>query len=243
MTTCLVVQHLAAESAYTIAEALEGAGVRVDVCRTDLGDPVPGDASGLDALVVMGGPMSAQSDDAFPTRRAEVSLLADAVRSGLPTLGVCLGAQLLALAAGGAVSPGPEGPEIGWGPITLSDSCRADALFSGLPDELTVLHWHGDTFDLPAGATRLMSSDTYANQGFRVGQAAWGVQFHLEVTAAAVDGFLEAFSKEAAGAPGGIEGIRAATPGALAALSAARQQVFGRFTDLVLDRAARGALA
>ena len=123
----------------------------VDTRRVFDGDDIPPDTAGLDGVVVMGGPMSVNSTDGFPSRDAEVSLLADALRTGIPTLGVCLGAQLLAVAAGGAVAPNAHGPEIGWAPIQLAPACGDDPLLVGLPPTLTVLHWHGESFHRAAG--------------------------------------------------------------------------------------------
>jgi GMP synthase-like glutamine amidotransferase len=203
------------------------------VRRTFAGDPVAPDASGYDGVVVMGGPMSACSDERFASRQAEVALLRDALGLALPTLGVCLGAQLLALAAGGLVYPGADGPEVGWSGVELLPTCERDALFDGFPHRLPVLHWHGDTFDLPPGAQRLAHNERYPNQAFRVGEAAWGLQFHLEVTAAAVEGFLDAFPTDAARAPGGAVAVRAATAASLAALAPLRDQAFDRFAALV----------
>ena len=117
MPTCLVVQHVAPEPAFAFEEALRAAGVDVDTRRAYAGDALPADTAGLDGLLVMGGPMSATSDAGFPSRRAELHLLSDALEAGIPTVGVCLGAQLLAVAGGGSVAPGPHGPEIGWLPV------------------------------------------------------------------------------------------------------------------------------
>jgi len=186
--------------------------------------------------------MSVNSTEGFPSRDAEVSLLADALRAGIPTLGVCLGAQLLAVAAGGAVGRNAYGPEIGWGPVQLDPACRDDQLLAGLPMTLTVLHWHGESFEVPPGARPLISGTTYLNQAFRLGDVAWGVQFHLEVNAEAVEGFLRAFAAEAASVPGGAEVVRAATPAALSALAAARDLVCSRFAGLVEARVTMGDL-
>jgi GMP synthase-like glutamine amidotransferase len=179
----------------------------------------------------MGGGMSAASDDGFPTRHAEIALIADAVERGVPTLAVCLGAQLLAAAAGAAVYPGPDGPEIAWAPVELSDAARSDALFAGLPPVLDVLHWHGDTFDLPAGAVRLAAGRRYQNQAFRIGARAWGIQFHLEVDAGAVDTFIASFGDEARQAVGGPEALR--SPDALATLATIQAPLLDRFARLV----------
>ena len=236
MPNCLVIQHVEPEPAFAIDDALRAKGVTVDDRRLFAGEALPLDLVGFAGLVVMGGPMSAGSDEGFATRGREIALLAEAVADGTPTLGVCLGAQLLAMAGGATVQVGASGPEIGWGPVSVFDECRADALFTGLPEVLTVLHWHGETFEIPAGGRRLMGNDRYANQAFRIGDAAWGLQFHLEVDEAAVDGFLGAFAAEAAAVPGGPDGIRAATPGALEQLAAPRTLVLGRFAGLVAAR-------
>jgi GMP synthase-like glutamine amidotransferase len=225
----LIVQHVEPEGPARIAEALARAGHVVAVHRSDLdGDPPVPD--GHDGVVVMGGPMSAASDDAFPTRPAELELLRTALGRGLPTLGVCLGAQLLALAAGGEVHRGDAGPEIGWGPITLHEETAHDPLLRGRPPTLEVLHWHGDTFTLPPGAALLASSGRYPHQAFRVGERAWGLQFHLEVDAAAVERFVDAFAHET---PDGGAAILAATPAALDALTPHADVVLDRFAALL----------
>ncbi len=233
MTSCLVVQHLAPESAWAIGDALARAGITVDVRRVDVGDPIPPSVADHDGLVVMGGPMSALSDDGFGTRRAELALLSDAVASGKPTLGVCLGAELLALAGGGRVRPGEHGLEVGWAPVELSAAAGSDRLLTVLPRHIDVLHWHGDTYEPPPGSVPLASSERYVNQAFRVGDAAWGLQFHLEVTAHAVDAFVDVFADEAACAPGGTAALRHATPRQLERLRPWQRLVFDRFAALV----------
>ncbi|WP_246144549.1 type 1 glutamine amidotransferase [Actinacidiphila oryziradicis] len=106
------------EGPYAIGTALEAAGLGMRVCRVWAGDPVPEDLTGVEALVVMGGPMSAYRDDGFPTQGAELELLRAALAAQVPVLGVCLGAQLLAVAAGGTARPG-TGLQVGWGPVRL----------------------------------------------------------------------------------------------------------------------------
>ena len=164
--TCLIVQHAPVERAYAVASALAARGVRLDVREVFAGMPVPRSASGLDGLVVMGGPASAASDDGFPSRHDELALLADAVRLGVPTIGICLGAQLLAAATGGRVFVGEAGPEIGWSPVELTVDSSSDLLLAGAPRRVTVLHWHGDTFSLPPGGVRLAANDRYDEPGF-----------------------------------------------------------------------------
>ncbi|HEX3947488.1 MAG TPA: type 1 glutamine amidotransferase, partial [Acidimicrobiales bacterium] len=225
MPRCLVVQHVAPEEPYAVAAALRAAGVEVAVCRLDAGDPLPADLDGIDGLVVMGGPMSATGDTGFPTRRSELALLADAADRGMPVLGVCLGAQLLAAATGGEVTAGTNGSEIGWGPVDLTAEAAEDPLLAGLPARLQVLHWHGDTFAVPPGAVHLASSPRYRSQAFRIGDRAWGFQFHVEVDRAAVAAFVDAFGDDA----GVIDGA----DGALAALAPFRERIATRFAGLV----------
>jgi GMP synthase-like glutamine amidotransferase len=233
MARCLVVQHVEPEGPYGIADALRARGVRVDTCALFGGDTLPGDLSGFDALVVMGGPLSAAGDEGFPTRRGELRLLQEALSRRLPTLGVCLGAQLLAAAAGAPVRAGRAGAEIGWMPVLLSAGASDDPLLGGVGSPLVVLHWHGDTFELPAGARHLARSERYPNQAFRLGPCAWGLQFHLEVDGAAVAAFLAAFGAEAAAAGVPPESVAAATPESLERLASARGTVLGRFAAVV----------
>jgi GMP synthase-like glutamine amidotransferase len=229
----LIIQHLAPEGPYAIATALAAAGVRQDVAPVFRGAPLPRDLAGFDGLVVLGGPMAADSDEGFPTRRAELALLADALERGVPTLGVCLGAQLLAHAAGGRVYRGTTGPEIGWAPVVLTPAAPDDPLLSALPPEPTVLHWHGDTFDLPTGAVHLAGNARYENQAFRLGDAAWGLQFHVEIDQTAVDAFIAEFGDELAPAGATPDQLAAATPGALARLEPHRDRLLARFAARV----------
>jgi hypothetical protein len=117
--------------------------------------------------------------------------------------------------------------------VELLLTCDRDALFAGFPRRLPVLPWHGDMFDLPPGAQPLAQNARYPNQAFRMGEAAWGLQFQLEVTADAVHGFLDAFSTDAARAPGGAVAVRATTAAALDALVPWRDLAFDRFATLV----------
>ena len=163
-------------------DVLDEHGATIHRVELDEGDPLP-DWRAFDAIVAMGGPMGALDDDEHPWLTDEKRLIADAVRSGLPFWGVCLGVQLLAASLGARVYPGPA-PEVGVLPVLLTDEALADPVFAGTPRELLSLQWHGDTFELPAGATRLAGSPAYPNQAFRVGADAYGVQFHLEVSPA-----------------------------------------------------------
>jgi GMP synthase-like glutamine amidotransferase len=153
-------------------------GLDLRVVHPYAGDPLP-DAVEDDALIVMGGPMGANDDAHVPWLTKTKGLLADAVERNVPALGVCLGAQLLAVAAGGQVERGGDGPEQGLDSVAIG---VGDALFD--IGEFPVVQWHYDTVvALPGGASLLGWSDRYPVQAFRVGRCAWGVQFHVEATA------------------------------------------------------------
>lgn len=137
-------------------------------------------SSDLDALVVMGGPMSAYEDDIHPWLKDEKALVLDAIREGKKVLGVCLGAQIIASVLNAKVFPGPE-KEIGWHPVWLTEAGKDSRAFRGLPPEFIPLHWHGDTFDIPSGATCLASSSLTPNQAFGYGTTVLALQFHVEM--------------------------------------------------------------
>jgi GMP synthase (glutamine-hydrolysing) len=181
----LLVQHVSFEGPGAIAQAVTATGAGLSVVRIDRGDALPrpsvlGEVAGL---VVMGGPMSVHDDLAWLAD--ERALLREAVEGGLPVLGVCLGAQQLAAALGAPVTSGPM-PEYGVGEVHLTTEAIEDPLFGPAPTPLPCVHWHGDTFALPEGAVRLARNDAYENQAFRFGARAYGLQFHVEVTASLV---------------------------------------------------------
>ena len=167
------------------------------------GDALPQALTGYDAVVSMGGPQQAYDDSSAPWLRDTKRLLAAAVADGLPVLGICLGAQLLAEATGGSVVPGPEGPELGARLVGKRDAAGNDPLFWDLPLSPLVIQWHWDAVDrLPEGATLLMSSPRYPHQAFRVGDSAWGLQFHVETPPEMVAAVGERTTPTASAPPG-----------------------------------------
>jgi GMP synthase (glutamine-hydrolysing) len=176
----LVLQHIACEPPGVFEDVLRERTAGFNRVEVDEGDALP-DWREFDAIVAMGGPMSANDEAELPWLAAEKALIRDAVTAGRPFWGVCLGVQLLASALGARVYRGPA-PEVGLLPVALTPAAHEDPVFAELPAELATLQWHGDTFDLPDGAVLLASSPAYTNQAFRV-RRAYGVQFHLEVSA------------------------------------------------------------
>lgn len=175
----LVLQHIACEPPGVYEDVLIERGARITRVELDEGQSLPIDAR-FDAIVAMGGPMSVNDEQEHAWLVDEKRLIAAAARAGTPFWGACLGVQLLASALGARVYAG-SAPEVGLLPVTLTDAGLADPVMGVIPPEVTTLQWHGDTFDLPEGATLLASSPAYPNQAFRF-ENAYGVQFHLEVS-------------------------------------------------------------
>jgi GMP synthase (glutamine-hydrolysing) len=152
------------------------------------------------ALVILGGPMAVHEEENYPFLRLEKTIIRTAVKEGIPILGICLGAQLIAAATGAEVYRGNI-QEIGWLPISVSLDGQMDPLLGYLPGKPTVFQWHGDGFDLPKGAKRLASSLYYQNQAFRIGKNIYGLQFHLEVTPTMIERWMNQRGKELAQIP------------------------------------------
>lgn len=166
---------------------------------------------GGDLLVVLGGPIGAYQEDRYPFLTDELRVIENRLARRLPTLGICLGAQLMARALGASVYPAPA-KEIGWAPITLTEAGLHSPIRHLAGAETSVLHWHGDTFDLPQGATPLASTDVCINQAFSWGNAGLALQFHPEARAANMERWLIGHACELSGpSMPNLERLRAET--------------------------------
>jgi GMP synthase (glutamine-hydrolysing) len=171
-------RHVPFEDLGLIGAALEARRIEIAYADAFSTGPMP-DWRQAAGLVFMGGPMSANDD--LPFIHRELEIIRQAVALDRPVLGVCLGAQLLARALGARVYHNTA-KEIGWAPVYWTGEARRDPLLNGMESPETLFHWHGETFDVPAGAEHLAWSDTCRNQAFRAGPGTYGFQFHLEVT-------------------------------------------------------------
>lgn len=238
MKSVLVLQHVPHESLGTLEQHFAAAGLAHHY--VPLYEEVPtrletDDAAGL---VVLGGPMNVDEVDRYPFLAREVDWIRTAVSKELPLLGVCLGAQLLAKAMGSKVYPNPV-KEIGWYEIDLTPQAADDPLFSGCTPRQQVFQWHGDTFDLPAGAVHLARSQHCAHQAFRYGPTAWGLQFHIEMTLdLALQWLEEPQNRQELASLDYIdpEVIRSRLPEALTVMQSLGRQVLGRFAELCRKR-------
>jgi len=205
MGTVLVVQHALAERLGRIEPLLREAGLDTSVVRPNatLDPTLPEDAAGL---IVLGGPMGVYESDRHPRLLDEMKLLENRLKKELPILGVCLGSELLAAVLGSKVRPG-SAKEIGWHEVALTREAKDDEIFKSLPERFPALHWHGDVFDLPEGASHLARSAMTEYQAFRYGASAWGILFHLEAELPQIRAMAEAFPGEVAASGITVDGL------------------------------------
>ena len=239
MAAALVLTHVSFEDAGSLGDELAARGLEVivaDACTVDL---TALDTLSPALLVVMGGPIGVYEAGSYPFLQAELSLLAERLQRRLPTLGICLGAQLMAAALGAPVYPGRRGKELGW--FTLepgrdADSCPAMAELLSPP--LPVLHWHGDTFDLPREAQHLAATPLYASQAWSVGQTILGLQFHPEVQARTLERWYVGHACELAGARIDVARLREQGRELAPPLYDAARRFFSRWLDGALSAGA-----
>jgi len=231
----LVLQHIACEPPGVFEDVLRERGLSLLRVELDEGEPLPSGLDAFEAIVAMGGPMSVNDEDDHPWLAAEKALIADAVRSGVPFWGSCLGVQLLAASLGARVTRGPV-PEVGVLPVYATDAAVGDPVFTALEWPRPTLQWHQDTFDLPAGATLLATSPQYPHQAFRVGRVAYGVQFHVEVDAAMADAWARVpeyvASAESVLGPGGLDRLLSDFRASMGEMQDDGRALFTRWVEL-----------
>ncbi len=182
-------QHVAFEGPGCIETWVREKGHTLSVTRLYLNEPLP-QVSTFDALVVMGGPMSAYDEAIYDWMKAEKVFIREAINNAKKVIGICLGSQLIAEVLGARVYPNKE-KEIGWFPLTLTNAGKENTCTDFLPSEFTVFHFHGDTFDLPEGAKLLASSEACVNQAYLYKNNVLGLQFHIEATQSGAEAMLE----------------------------------------------------
>jgi GMP synthase (glutamine-hydrolysing) len=232
--TALIIRHVPVEGVAGFREPIEAAGYDVD--RIDVADPAFAavDFTAPDLLIMMGGPMGVYEHDLHPWIPGHVARLAERLAADRPTLGVCLGAQMMAAALGAEVFPGPS-KEVGFHPVKFTRQALAGPFrhLAGLP----VLHWHGDTFTLPRGVELLASTPLYAHQAFRRGPNLLALQFHAEMGLdPRFESWLEQWPDAVAAAGTDVATLRAAHAAhGAAAVAAGRAMVADWLTGLRHD--------
>jgi GMP synthase (glutamine-hydrolysing) len=241
MTRALVLQHIRCEPPGIFSDVLTGRGIAIETIELDEGGELP-DWREADLVLAMGGPMGVHDEGEHPWLAGERRWIAAAVQAGVPYLGVCLGAQLLAASLGAPVCTGRT-PEVGVLPIAVAAAARDDPVLGPLGDGFPALQWHGDTFGIPSGAVHLAGSAAYPNQAFRFGRAAYAVQFHVEVT----DGMLAEWgqvpayrtSAQAVLGAAGFEILASEFAAARASMARSASLMFSGWLDQALQTSAR----
>ncbi|HEY3277315.1 MAG TPA: type 1 glutamine amidotransferase [Syntrophorhabdaceae bacterium] len=186
----LITKHIEKEGGGLIEDFFREDGWDVAVVELGKGEELPDSIDEYGAVFVMGGPMNVYETSPYPFLEKEERVIRKCLIAEIPLLGICLGAQLLAKTCGARVRKANH-KEIGWYRLSLTEEGTEDELFKGLSRTLNVFQWHEDTFEIPHGGTLLVHGRICRNQAFRVGRNAYGLQFHLEVTAAMIEEWLK----------------------------------------------------
>lgn len=226
--SAIILRHVAFEGLGLLAPILQAAGWNAEYCEVPSANLADPRLAAADLLIVLGGPIGVYDTDAYPFLHREIALLEDRLARSRPVLGICLGAQLMAKALGARVYAGPV-KEIGWGRLTLTEAGLASCLSPLAAPGATVLHWHGDTFDLPPGAVRLAGNDHYENQAFAFGPQALALQFHAEADPRQLEEWYVGHTAELAAAGVSVPALRAATATVAGDLRGQAERVFGEW--------------
>ena len=189
MKKVMVLQHVSFELLGTLHPLLKSAGFRIKYVNFSRNPHSKPNLKHYNALIVLGGPMNLDEIEQYPHLLVELEVIRAALDKGIPILGICLGAQLVAKALGGEVMKNPQ-KEIGWYDVSLTNAGKQDLLFSVLAEKEKIFQWHGDTFTLPEQAVLLGSSATCTNQAFRYRDNVYGLQFHLEADLDSIERWL-----------------------------------------------------
>ncbi len=230
--SAVALRHVAFEDLGLLAPLLDRTGCGVSFCEAAVEDLSHAAIADADLLIVLGGPISAYEIDKYPFLTEEIALLERRLRKKRPTLGICLGSQLMAKALGSRVFAGGV-KEIGWGTVELTEAGAASCLGGLAGDDARVLHWHGDSFDLPEGAVRLASNAHYANQAFAYGRHALALQFHFEAEPRQLEEWYVGHAVELAVSGISVPELRSATTALADRLSTQAESVFGAWLQQI----------
>lgn len=188
----LIIKHIFIEGPGVITDFFRDTRWQTEVVELERGDKLPYDPKDVEAIISLGGPMNVYEEEKFPFLKVEDRFLKEAIKLEIPILGICLGSQLLAKAAGARVGKARE-KEIGWYKVNFTEEGMKDPLFEGLGRGLEVFQWHEDQFDVPPEGVLLAESKTCPNQAFKLGKNAYGLQFHIEVTPDMIESWIKEY--------------------------------------------------
>jgi GMP synthase (glutamine-hydrolysing) len=226
MKHAIAIRHVAFEDAGTLERVLKERGIGLTYLEAGVDDLSP--AKDIDLLVVLGGPIGIYEIDRYPFIKNELATIEAALKKGIPIIGICLGCQALAAVLAARVYPGKQ-KELGWDEMSLTKEGKASPL--GAIDGVRVLNWHGDTFDLPLGATRLASSEITPNQAFTYGPKVLALQFHVELPQRDMERWLIGHTLELATSKVDLGKMRADTARYAPAANEASRRLFNEWLD------------
>jgi GMP synthase (glutamine-hydrolysing) len=226
MNNAIAIRHVSFEDAGTLEPVLKDRGIDLSYLEAGVDDLTP--AKDTDLLVVLGGPIGIYEVDRYPFLTHELAVIEAAVKKGVPVIGICLGCQALAAALAARVYPGKQ-KELGWDEMTLTAEGKSSPL--GAIEGVRVLNWHGDTFDLPVGATRLASTAITPNQAFTYGSKVLALQFHVELPQRDMERWLIGHTLELSTSKVDLAKMRADTARFAPAANEASQRVFNDWLD------------
>jgi GMP synthase (glutamine-hydrolysing) len=233
--TAVVLSHLAFEDLGSLEAPLRQRGFDLEAIQASTAHFPLQQTQSCELLVVLGGPIGVYQQQEYPFLADEIACIAQRLAARKPTLGICLGAQLMTAALGARVYPGQQGAEIGWFPLQAVGGTQTPDWFAPLLEpDLSVFHWHGDTFDLPQGALLLAGTDRYPHQAFAVGEFALGLQFHPEVNADDLESWYVGHACELHHAGIAVADLRSASRKHSAPLNAAAARFWNLWLDHVL---------
>lgn len=231
----LVLNHVAFEDLGSLRSVLHQRAFNIETLDASTAHFPLAQAESVDLLVVLGGPIGVGDVQDFPFLEHEIACIRQRIAARRPILGICLGAQLMAAALGARVYPGTLGPEIGWAPLQKPGAAALPEWFAPLmAPGLSLFHWHGDTFDLPGGVCHLAKTDLYTNQAFALENFALGLQFHPEVTAAALERWYVGHACELHAAGIDVQDLRAVGLKYAPALEKAAKLFWNLWLDYIL---------
>jgi len=232
--SAVAIRHVAFEDLGLLGPILDASGWATSYCDATIDDLDAAAVVEADLLIVLGGPIGVYETESYPFLTDELVLIERRLARERPTLGICLGSQLMARALGSRVYPGAT-KEIGWGPVELTEAGRSSSLAPLSSENAVVLHWHGDTFDLPHGAMRLAFNSHYENQAFARGAYALALQFHVEADPRRLEQWYVGHTVELAGAGLSVPVLRAQTADVAERAQAQARQILTAWLQQIDD--------
>ena len=190
-----IIKHIDIEGPGTLGDFLRKKNIKFKIIDLGAGEKLPKFAKDVDGVIILGGPMNVYEENKYPFLKEEDRFIKEVIAKEIPFMGICLGSQLLSKAAGASVVKSPV-KEVGFFDVELTKEGQRDPLFAGLEDKINIYHWHEDMFNIPDDGKLLATANGCPHQAFKVGQCAYGLQFHVEVTDVSINEWATEYIKD-----------------------------------------------